>query len=259
MPQELDVIYEGDCLDILPTLPDNSIDMILCDLPYGTTANEWDKPIDLGSLWQQYLRIAKPNTAIVLTAQGLFTHDLIESCRKYYRYSLIWQKTNPQGYLAANVAPLRCHEDILVFYQTSPVYNPQKTRGNNRSSSKKVLGKNSNYGKVIRTPVKNDGSRYPTSIITIPNGNYRSVHPTQKPVSLFEYLIRTYTNPGAVILDNCIGSGTTAVAAINAGRHYIGIEKNPEYVTIARNRAAEAHGQTKLSITEWEDLTGVQV
>lgn len=250
MPQELDVIYEGDCLDILPTLPDNSIDMILCDLPYGTTANEWDKPIDLGSLWQQYLRIAKPNTAIVLTAQGLFTHDLIESCRKYYRYSLIWQKTNPQGYLAANVAPLRCHEDILVFYQTAPVYNPQKTRGKKYITSSRGL--NSNYNKE-RTITRNDGSRYPTSIITIPNGNYRSVHPTQKPVSLFEYLIRTYTNPGAVILDNCIGSGTTAVAAINAGRHYIGIEKNPEYVTIARNRAAEAHGQTKLSITEWED------
>lgn len=251
MPQELDVIYEGDCLDILPTLPDNSIDMILCDLPYGTTANEWDKPIDLGSLWQQYLRIAKPNTAIVLTAQGLFTHDLIESCRKYYRYSLIWQKTNPQGYLLANVAPLRCHEDILVFYQTAPVYNPQKTRGKKWSVNRR--GKNSNYNKVRTSSKCKDGYRYPTSVITLSNRAEHTQHPTQKPVSLFEYLIRTYTNPRAVILDNCIGSGTTAVAAINAGRHYIGIEKNPEYVTIARNRAAEAHGQTKLSITEWED------
>lgn len=241
----LDMIYEGDCLDILPTLPDNSIDMILCDLPYGITYNQWDKPIDLGSLWQQYLRIAKSNTAIVLTAQGLFAHDLIESCRKYYRYSIIWQKTRPVGFLDANRRPLRSHENILVFYKKQPVYNPIYSVG------KKYTAKSRSHVSNYRTKVGehvtyNQGYRYPTDIITIPN-ECNTSHPTQKPVALFEYLICTYTNPGAIILDNCIGSGTTAAAAINTGRHYIGIEKNHEYVRIARSRIATLCSQTKLS------------
>ena len=210
-------------------IPDKSIDMVLCDLPqlYGTTRNKWDSIIPLEPLWEQYERVIKDNGAIVLTAQTPFDKVLGVSNLKMLRYEWIWKKTSGTGHLNAKRAPMKNHENILVFYKKLPVYNPQFTEG--KPYEVVYSTHSSNYGKQkdnIRTV--NNGYRYP---LTIQEFKYdkEKLHPTQKPISLFEYLVRTYTNEGDTVLDNCMGSGTTAIACINTNRNYIGFEKEEEY------------------------------
>jgi len=238
---ELNKIHNGDCLELMKDIPDKSIDMILCDLPYGTTKAIWDQIIPFEPLWNQYERIIKDNGAIILTASQPFTTTLITSNKKNYRYNLVWKKSRPSNPFLANKQPLKYHEDICVFYKKQPTYNPIKTRGQKNHSSKGSHSKHelldSNY--EWKPNVSNE--KYPSSIIEVKStDSTRNFHPTQKPVSLFEYLIKTYTNEGETVLDNCIGSGTTAIAALNTGRFFIGIEKEQEYVDIANERIRKA-------------------
>jgi site-specific DNA-methyltransferase (adenine-specific) len=247
----INTILHGDCLEVMPRLPDKSVDMILCDLPYAVTQNAWDSIVPLDQLWAQYKRVIKDNGVIVLTAQGLFTAALILSKPEWYRYTLVWQKNNITGHLNAKKQPLRKHEDILVFYKNQPTYNPQMTNGTPYQYSHYQYDTNSsNYGdqKGIGQ-VKNEGERYPTSIVSVEKVSPKKekiVHPTQKPVALFEYLIKTYTNPGELVLDNCAGSCTTAVAALSTGRQFICIEKELKYVEIGKQRIANI--QTALPV-----------
>ena len=243
----LNKIHLGDCLDLMEKIEDNSIDMILCDLPYGMTArNKWDVIIPFKDLWQQYKRIAKKNAAIVLTAAQPFSAQLIMSNPEMFRYELIWQKNKKTGFLNANRMPLRAHENILVFYEKLPVYNPQKTTGHKPVNSyTKHTSDGLNYGET-KTGIKGGGQtdRHPTSVLYFPvvnNDSEDKFHPTQKPVELFEWLIRTYTNEGDVVLDNCIGSGTTAIACLNSGRQFIGIEKDEEYYQRCSDRINEQY------------------
>jgi site-specific DNA-methyltransferase (adenine-specific) len=237
---ELNRIYQRDCLEGMRDIPDKSIDMILCDLPYGTTQNKWDSIIPLDELWAQYERIIKDNGAIVLTAQTPFDKVLGASNLKLLRYEWIWDKVLGTGHLNAKRAPMKRHENILVFYKRQPTYNPQMVPGEPYDKGT-VTKFSSNYGKQRKVRVKNtSGDRYPTSIIVESNAARRGkLHPTQKPVKLFEYLIRTYTNEGEIVLDNCVGSGTTAVAALRSNRKFIGFELEPEYVEIANKRISD--------------------
>ena len=241
---ELNNIYLGDCLEIMKEIPSKSIDMILCDLPYGITKNSWDVIIPFDKLWNEYLRITKQTAAMVFTANGLFTVDLIQSMRKYYRYSLVWEKNIASGFLNANKMPLRSHEDIVVFYKNTPIYNPQFTNGKAYTKKSKIQSSNYNYFKPYQTNNKS-GDRFPRSIIYAISKR-ESNHPTEKPVELFEYLIKTYTNEGDLVLDNCIGSGTTAIAAINTNRNFIGIEKNQDYFNESLNRLKKSKEQMRL-------------
>lgn len=228
-----------DCLDGMKHIPDKSIDMILCDLPYGTTQNRWDSCLPLTPLWEQYKRICKG--AILLFAQPPFDKVLGASNIKQLKYEWVWSKSISTGFLNAKKAPLKKHENILVFYDKLPVYNPQFTEGKPYKS--KSNGFSSNYGKQPHKPdIDNHGFRYPTSILYFQND--RGLHPTQKPVALCEYLIKTYTNENAIILDNCMGSGTTALAAVNTNRRYIGFETDQNYFNIATHRINN-HGVLK--------------
>jgi site-specific DNA-methyltransferase (adenine-specific) len=249
---ELDKVHEGDCLELMKEIPDKSIDMILCDLPYGTTRNKWDSVIPLEPLWEQYNRVIKDNGAIVLTASQPFTTELITSNKKSFKYTLVWDKVLPTGFLNAKKMPLKRHEDVVVFYKRPPSYNPQmEIRGKERqkgSYNKRKGDGDSCYGKFENVSYKNN-TYYPTSLLKFSNAIQKDkVHTTQKPVALFEYLIKTYTSEGEVVLDNCLGSGTTAIAAINTNRHFIGIEKEREYVDIANERIKQAkegqHGES---------------
>lgn len=232
-------ILLGDCLDLLPSVPEGSIDMILCDLPYGTTQNKWDSVIDLPSLWRQYERVIKDNGAIVLTAQTPFDKVLGVSNLKLLRYEWIWEKPLATGHLNAKKMPMKAHENVLVFYKKTPTYNPQKTLGHKPVNSfTKHRGAGTNYGKT-KTGISGGGSteRYPRSVQVFSTDKQTSgLHPTQKPVALMEYLIKTYTHPGELVLDNAIGSGTTAVAALNLGRDFIGMEKDPDVFAAATGR-----------------------
>jgi len=234
-------IIQGDCLEVMKDIPDKSIDMILCDLPYGTTACKWDTIIPFEPLWEQYKKIIKNNGAIVLTGQSLFSANLILSGGKLYRYSLIWKKTKAGGFLNAKRMPLQSHEDILVFYKRLPVFNPQMIAGKPYTKRAVTNGDGRNYGKFNRVGEisVNSGTRYPTSIIEVSNDNHNSLHPTQKPVALFEYLIKTYTNEGDLVLDNCAGSFTAAIASENLKRNWICIEKEAEYCAIGEKRISE--------------------
>jgi DNA modification methylase len=243
-------IYFGDCLQLMGHIQAASIDMILCDLPYGKTKNKWDSVLDLVSLWSHYERIIKPNGAIVLTGQDKFSARLMLSNEKIHRYNLVWEKTSPTGHLNAKKMPLRSHEDILVFYKKLPVYNPQKTYGHERKVSTSHHKRNSkatsNYGAHGLTSYDST-ERYPKSVLRFPTDKQTSaLHPTQKPVALFEYFIKTYTNEGDIVLDNCSGSGTTAIACINTGRDYVCMENDAEMFTKSTNRVNE---HTKQQIT----------
>ena len=241
---ELDVIYNEDCLSGMQRLPDGSIDMICCDLPYGITNRsknkQWDVLIPFEPLWHEYERLIKPNGAIVLFASGIFTAQLIMSNPKLYRYSLVWKKGNRSlGFLDANRRPLRCHEDIVVFGKTVPKYNPQKEEGKpyvarSGKPETQVYG-----GFMSMDTINKDGLRYPKSIIDIgisDNERKEAIHPTQKPVRLIEYLVKTYSDKGDIVLDNCMGGGTTAIACIRTGRHFIGFELNDEFYEKMRIR-----------------------
>jgi len=230
---EINKIYLGECLELMKNIPDGSIDMILCDLPYGTTQCKWDTIIPLDKLWKQYNRVCKKNAAILLTSAQPFTSALIMSNPKYFKYNWIWEKSKATGYLNAKKMPMRAHEDVCVFYRKPPTYNPQMVQGTPYNKGK-AHRPTDVYGAQKSVLVKNDtGLRYPRTVqyfkTAESEGKKSVIHPTQKPLALFEYLIKTYSNEGELILDNCIGSGTTAVACINTNRSYIGMELDEEY------------------------------
>lgn len=236
-------LIHGDCLKEMDSIPDGSIDMILCDLPYGTTQNKWDSVIPLDGLWAQYKRVIKTGGCITLFSQQPFSASLIVSNLKWFRYEWIWRKSQGTGFLNANRMPLKIHENILIFYDKLPLYNPQKEKGYPyyRALSGK---KTTNYGKYDAwISESKDGSRYPVDVVEFPQVNCSKEgkhHPTQKPVPLLEYLIKTYTNEGDVVLDNCMGSGSTGVACVSTGRNFIGIELDEGYFKIAQERIDKA-------------------
>ena len=237
---ELNRIYNEDCLEGMKRIPDGSIDMILCDLPYGTTKCKWDIVIPFEPLWEQYERIIKDNGAIVLFGSEPFSSYLRMSNIKNYKYDWIWDKVNRYtGYGNCKNAPLKRYETISVFAKQKTTYNPQMTVGKPYKKTGDYSSKIYGTGKIKKTG-ENSGTRYPYNILQFKGDDKKNgfLHPTQKPVALFEYLIRTYTNPGDLILDNCAGSGTTGVAAENLGRNSILIEKDPKYCEIIRKRMA---------------------
>jgi len=233
-------LIHGDCLEEMKRLPDNSVDMILCDLPYGTTACKWDTIIPFEPLWAEYKRIAKKNAAIVLTASQPFTAALVMSNPKMFRQSLVWEKTRPTNVFNAKKMFMKWHEDVLVFYTELPTFTPQMVAG--KPATKTQHTQDRSEGHLGKTGEKdghfydNKGLYYPKSVVSIPTEMHTSVHPTQKPVALFEYLIKTYTNEGALVLDNCAGSGTTAVACENLNRRWCCIEKEQKYCDVIVSR-----------------------
>lgn len=243
-------LWMGDCLELMRHIPDGSVDMILCDLPYGTTACKWDSVIPFEPLWEQYWRVVKPNAAVVLTAAQPFTSALVMSQIDRFKYQWVWDKVSVTGFANAKKQPLRHIEDVLLFYCSPPIYNPQglKTLNKKRKNSATVGGATlkgehlSNGLGSLRTPGLErvqESTDYPKQRIKL--SRETGFHPTQKPVALFEYLIRTYTNPDMLVLDNCSGSGTTAIAAMNTGRQWLCIEREPEYFLRSMQRIA-AHG-----------------
>lgn len=240
---DINTIYHGDCLELMRDIPDASIDMILCDLPYGTTQNKWDTVLPLPVLWNQYIRIIKENGVIVLPASQPFTSTLVNSNLQWFKYSIVWDKCLATGFLNAKKQPLRVAEDILVFYKKQPTYNPQfffkkdkrKMKGMSIKPHSENYGSQKNY-----TSEADDNMCYPLTIISIPqirgNGKEKLPHPTQKPIALFEYFIKTYTNEGDTVLDNCVGSGTTAIACLRTNRNYVCMEKEEKYYELTLNR-----------------------
>lgn len=222
----LNRIHLGDCFDVFPFINDRSVDLVLCDLPYGITACSWDVELDLDRLWVEYKRILAPRGAVVLTATQPFETKLINSNRDWFRYKWVWRKTRAVGFLNAKKMPLRIHEDILVFAPGLTRYNPQFTQGIPYVSKRSKAAKSGVYRDVMRSDTVNTGFRYPKDFVEFSNTNEKVIHSTQKPVALFEYLIRTYTDEGGLVVDNTSGSGTTAIASINTGRNYICVEKN---------------------------------
>lgn len=227
-------VIQGDCLEVMKDIPDKSLDMILCDLPYGTTRNSWDSVIPLELLWEQYERCIKDNGAIVLTAQTPFDKVLGVSNLPILKYEWIWVKQQGTGFLNAKKMPLKATENVLVFYKKPPTYNPQMRTGFKPYKCKSGKGSN-NYGEQVQVTTESNGDRFPLNWLEV-EYDKQKLHPTQKPVALFEYLIKTYTNEGDLVLDNCAGSGTTGVACKNTGRNYILIEKEPEYIEIINKR-----------------------
>jgi site-specific DNA-methyltransferase (adenine-specific) len=235
-------IIQGDCLEVMQDIPDKSIDMILCDLPYGTTACKWDTIIPFEPLWEQYKRIIKDNGAIVLTASQPFTSALVMSNIKMFKYEWIWEKNKATGHLDSKKKPMKAHENVLVFYSSLPKYNPQgliekdtPTVSKGNRGIKGVGSSGECYGLATKDALQTH-TNYPRSVQKISVDMKAEFHPTQKPVALFEYLIKTYTNEGDLVLDNCAGSGTTGVASKNLNRNYILIEKEPEYIKIIKER-----------------------
>lgn len=252
-------LQQGDCLELMKGIEDASIDLILCDLPYGTVSCKWDVVIPFDKLWEQYKRVIQPTGAIVLTASQPFTTALISSNIEMFKYCWVWEKSKPTGFINAKNAPLKQHEDIVVFSQG-------KAANNNPSrmsyfpqgliaSGKTVKSKNSELDAWGSRPSRNnegytqDFTNYPKSILKIPSEG-KTVHPTQKPAALMEYMIKTYTNEGMTVLDNCMGSGTTGVACINTNRKFIGMEKDENYFSIAKERIEKAYSD-KLEIEEY--------
>ena len=237
-------LRQGDCLEVMKTIPDNSIDMILCDLPYGVTQNKKDIALPFEPLWEQYNRIIKDSGCIALFGQGLFYVDLVNSNRKMFRYDLVWDKVLTSGFLNVNRMPLRKHEQIAIFYKRLPTYNPQKTLGEmNHSKGKVKESTNNNYGKFdfVDNSKKLGNMKNPTSILTFSKPHPSiAKHPTEKSVECLEWLIKTYTNKGETVLDNCMGSGSTGVACINTNRSFIGIELDIENFEIAKKRIEQA-------------------
>ena len=239
-------VIEGDCLEVLPGIPDGCVDMILTDLPYGTTGIVWDIVIDLKRLWKEYERIIKSNGVIALSSQGIFTGRLMMSNEKLFKYKLVWVKSSPTSFLNAKKAPMRRHEDILIFYKEQPIYNPQFQRGKVYVRGPKQETHHDSYGKINATnETTRSRDRYPNDVLfyeeaddDLPDSLYFKnaaaegpiFHPTQKPEALARYLIRTFTDPGQIVLDSTCGSGTFLVAAVKEHRRFIGIEKNDHSV-----------------------------
>ena len=240
------LIRHGDCLEVMKGIPDNAVDMILCDLPYGTTQCKWDSVIPFEPLWEEYNRVCKRNAAMIFTAAQPFTSTLVTSNIKNFKYTWVWEKSKASGHLNAKRMPMRAHEDICVFYRKPPVYNPQMTQGQpyhkgtwQAKNTPDVWGEQRDYEN------KNDtGLRYPRTVQYFRTAESEGkLHPTQKPQALFEYLIRTYSQEGDVVLDSCIGSGTTAIAALSTGRKYIGIELEQKYFEITNDRIEQWRGE----------------
>ncbi|MDO9153646.1 MAG: site-specific DNA-methyltransferase [Paludibacter sp.] len=271
----LNKVIQGDCLEIMPNIQDKSVDMILCDLPYGTTQNKWDSVIDLHKLWAEYTRIIKDRGAIILTSQGLFTAKLILSNEDWFKYKIVWIKSKSTNFLNAKKQPLRKHEDICVFYKQQPTYNPQMVQGESYDKGIRKDQYTGSYGDFKPRHVKSDGERYPNDVVhyeeqSIDDFLYfktaesegKVYHPTQKPVELGRYLIRTFTNPGDVVLDNACGSGSFLLSALLEDRQFIGIEKNEnvllhkinpiDYIKVCNDRIEEItqKSQTKKMINQ---------
>ena len=248
-------VIEGDCFDVMSGIPSKSIDMILCDLPYGTTQNHWDSPIPLDQLWIHYERIIKDNGAIALTGQGLFTAKLALSNPRLFKYKIAWIKSKPTNFLNAKKQPLRKHEDVCIFYKNQPLYNPQMAYGEPYYKGFRKDQLTGSYGDFKTVEVKSNGERYPTDVVYFKTAESEGevYHPTQKPVELGRYLVRTFTKEGDIVLDNTCGSGSFLVSAVLEGRKFIGIEKNQEvylfkkhrvdYIEIAEKRIKEAKDQ----------------
>ena len=248
-------VTQGDCLEVMQDIEDKSIDAIISDPPYGSTACKWDTIIPFEPLWKQYKRIIKDNGAIVLTASQPFTSKLIMSNIGMFKYEWIWNKKLGANIMQAKYQPMKIHENVVIFCKSKLKYNPIKTLKNPKNV-RPLTGKG--FSNTYNTEMKNDKcdnvNKFPESIIEVNSRNNecnptKRLHPTQKPVALFEYLIKTYTNENDLVLDNCIGSGTTAVACERLGRKFIGIEKEEKYCTIARDRIAEEQNQLKLKLT----------
>ena len=235
-------LYHGDCLEVMKQIPNESVDMILCDLPYSTTKNSWDTLIPFEPLWKQYERVIKQNGAIVLFAQTPFDKLLGSSNLKLLKYEWIWEKNKATGFLNSKKMPLKAHENILVFYKKLPTYNPQglvkKEVPTINKGNRGRMGEVSNYGVANKDAIQ-EYENYPRDVLKY-GVVMKPVHPTQKPVELLEYLIKTYTNENELVLDNCMGSGSTIVAALNTNRKAIGIELDDKYFNIAKERI-EAH------------------
>ncbi len=260
-PKEIETfvnrVIEGDCVEVMRDIPDQSIDMILCDLPYGTTQNKWDSIIPLDKLWEHYERVIKPTGAIVLTAQGLFTAQLMLSNPGLFKYKVVWEKSKPTNFLNAKKQPLRKHEDVCVFYKKQPLYTPQMSAGEpyNKGFRKNQL--TGSYGDFKTVEVKSSGERYPTDVVYFKTAESEGevFHPTQKPVELGRYFIKTFTRPDDIVLDNTCGSGSFLVSAVLEGRRFIGIEKNEEvylhkkhatnYIAICEKRIRDAKREFK--------------
>ena len=247
-------IYNEDCMEGMKRIPDGSVDMILCDLPYGTTQNKWDSVIPLDRLWAEYMRVLKPTGAVVLTSQGLFTAKLILSNPYWFRYKLVWVKSKPTNFLNAKVQPLRKHEDVCVFYGQRGTYNPVMGEGVPYDKGVRKNQLSGSYGDFRPVHVQSDGKRYPTDVIYFKTAESEGKvwHPTQKPVELGRYLVKTFSNPGDLVLDNAFGSGSFLVAAALEGRRYVGIEKNErvalfkekdiDYIKVAKVRLGSVSG-----------------
>jgi len=252
-------IHQGDCLKVMQEIEDQSIDMILCDLPYGTTRNKWDSVIPLDKLWEQYRRIIKPKGVIALSSQGVFTAKLILSNEEWFRYKFVWIKSKPTNFLNARRQPLRQHEDVCIFYGSQPNYYPVMSPGEPYDKGVRKAQFTGSYGDFKPVQVKSDGERFPTDTLYCKTAESESGgkvwHPTQKPVALGRYLIRMFTKEGDVVLDNTFGSGSFLVAAALEQRRFIGIEKNEEvhlfkekqidYIDIAKTRLAEVEQSFK--------------
>lgn len=239
----LEGVYHGDCLEVMKRIPDEHVDMVLCDLPYGITQNKWDVIIPFDKLWEQHNQVVKENGAILLFAQGVFLAKLILSNEKYYKYKIVWHKSAKVGFLNAKRQPLKQHEDVLVFYRRQPTYNPQFTKG--KPYINKSKNRTPNYGYFNYMPrINRTGDRYPVDIISDKDLNKRhnskKRHPTQKPVPLLENLIKQYSNEDDTILDNTMGVGSTGIACVNTNRNFIGIELSKEYYNSAVENIGEA-------------------
>ena len=244
-------LYKGDCLELMKAIPSGSVDAIICDLPYGTTQNKWDSAPPLNLIWEQYKRIIKDNGAIILFAQTPFDKVLGASNLPMLKYEWVWRKSRPTGHLNANKMPMKAHENILVFYKKPPTFNKQMTIGKPNhvkdGSIRKSKATNNNYGHFENVVQKATELKNPVTVIEFSQQDPNKIeHPTQKPIELMEYLVKTYTNEGDVVLDNTMGSGTTGVACVNTIRKFIGIEMDENYFNIASKRIKEAQELNEL-------------
>lgn len=258
MKIEINNVYNLDCMEGMKTIEDKSIDMILCDLPYGSTKCKWDITLPFTELWKEYKRIIKDNGAIVLFSKQPFTSDLVNSNRDMFRYELIWEKTRAGNSMQVTKQPSAIHENIEVFYKKQPTYNDLKFKVDEkyidkRKSIRDSFYKSEHYSGVMKRKA-DDGMRHPQSILPFNSVWRKGMHPTEKPVELFEWLIKSYTNEGDLVLDNCIGSGTTAVACINTNRNYIGFEKEEIYYAMCMERIEECTRLKTEKKTEYEQL-----
>lgn len=250
---ELNRIYHMDCLEGMKLIPDKSINMILCDLPYGTTQCSWDIVLPFKELWKQYNRIIKNNGIIALFGSEPFSSKLRMSNIKYYKYDWIWEKSKATNFLNAKRQPLRAYENICIFYKNQPIYNPQMLEGKSYNKGvRKQQTEDDVYGKFDQVEVKSNGLRYPRNVIYFKTAESEgeTYHKTQKPVSLCEYLIKTYTNENDIVLDNCIGSGTTAIAATLTNRKWIGFETESKYIEIANKRLKQINLESNLDTSK---------